>query len=224
VQFKAVIYDCDGVMFDSFEANLAFYDRIMVMLDKPPLGREDVELMRVLHTCASRDVLRRIFPDDAAWNAAMRCVPDVDYREMIPFMQMEEGFRETLEVLTPRVGLAVCTNRAKTMEMVLEYFDLARYFGIVMTASRVTNPKPHPEPLLKVLEHYRIGPDEALFVGDSDLDRQAAQAAGVPFVVYKADLPAFARIDRHADILPLLSGLSSPSSCRSSQSNVTKQN
>jgi HAD superfamily hydrolase (TIGR01509 family) len=201
---KIVIYDCDGVMFDSFEANIAFYDRIMAMLGKPPLGRDDEELMHILHTCASRDVLRHIFPDEAEWNAAMRCLPDVDYRELIPFMRMEEGFRETLELLTPRVRLAVCTNRAKTMEQVLEYFDLARYFGIVMTASRVTNPKPHPEPLLKVLEHYRIGPDEALFVGDSDLDRQAALAAGVPFVAYKADLPAFARIDRHADILPLL--------------------
>lgn len=204
--YKAVIYDCDGVMFDSFEANIAFYDRIMAMLDKPPLGREDGELMRILHTCASRDVLRHIFPDEATWNAAMRCVPAVDYRELIPFMRMEEGFRETLEALTPQVGLAVCTNRAKTMEMVLTYFDLARYFGVVMTAARVTNPKPHPEPLLKVLEHFRISPDEALFVGDSDLDCQAAHSAGVPFVAYKADLPAFARIHRHSDILPLLSG------------------
>jgi HAD superfamily hydrolase (TIGR01509 family) len=208
--YKAVIYDCDGVMFDSFEANLAFYDRIMAMLDKPPLAREDGELMRILHTCASRDVLRHIFPDEAAWDAAMRCVPGIDYRDLIPFMQMEEGFRETLEALTTRVGLAVCTNRAKTMEMVLAYFDLARFFGIVMTAARVINPKPHPEPLLKVLEHFRISPGEALFVGDSDLDRQAAHSAGVPFVAYKADLPAFARIDRHADILPLLSGHLTP--------------
>lgn len=208
--YKAVIYDCDGVMFDSFEANLAFYDRIMTMLDKPPLDREDGELMRILHTCASRDVLRSIFPDEAVWNAAMRCVPAVDYRELIPFMQMEEGFRDTLETLAPRVELAVCTNRAKTMDMVLEYFNLAGYFGIVMTASQVTNPKPHPESLLKVIEYYRIGPEEALFVGDSDLDRQAAQAAEIPFVAYKTDIPAFARIERHANILPLLSGLSSP--------------
>jgi HAD superfamily hydrolase (TIGR01509 family) len=207
---KTVIYDCDGVMFDSFEANLAFYDRIMAMLDKPPLDREDRELMRILHTCASRDVLRHIFPGESAWNSAMLCVPAVDYRDLIPFMRMEDGFRETLEALTRRVWLAVCTNRAKTMDLVLEHFDLARYFGIVMTASRVTNPKPHPESLLKVLEHYRIGPDEALFVGDSDLDRQAAFSAEVPFVAYKADLRAFARIDRHADILPLLSGLSFP--------------
>ena len=202
--FKTVIYDCDGVMFDSFEANLAFYDRIMEMLGNPPLERGDQELMNILHTRASQDVLRHIFPDEASWQAAMRCVPAVDYREVVPFMHMEDGLRETLEELSPRMGLAVCTNRATSMAMVLDYFDLRRYFGFVMTALAVANPKPHPEPLLKVLDHYGIGPGEALFIGDSEVDRRAALAAGVPFVSYKADLPAFARIDRHGEILNLL--------------------
>ncbi len=203
--FKTVIYDCDGVMFDSFEANLLFYDRIMEMLGNPPLDRGDTELMHILHTRASHDVLRHIFPDDTSWHAAMGCVSAVDYSGLIPFMRMEEGFRETLDILAPRLDLAVCTNRAKTMAMVLDHFDLARYFGIVMTALRVTNPKPHPEPLLKVLDYYRIAAHEALFVGDSEVDRQAALAAGVPFVAYKADLPSFARIHRHEEILDILS-------------------
>lgn len=203
--YKAVIYDCDGVMFDSFEANLAFYDRIMAMLGKPPLARGNEELMQILHTFASREVLRHIFPDEVEWSAAMRCVPAIDYRELVRFMRMEEGFRETIELLSPNLGLAVCTNRSVSIDTVLESFDLARYFGIVMTASRVTNPKPHPEPLLKVLEHYRIGPGEALFVGDSEVDQQASQAAGIPFIAYRADLPAFARIDRHREILDLVS-------------------
>jgi phosphoglycolate phosphatase-like HAD superfamily hydrolase len=55
-----------------------------------------------------------------------------------------------------------------------------------------------------VLDHYRIAPAQALFVGDSDVDREAAQAAGVPFVAYKADLPALARIDRHEEILSIV--------------------
>ena len=38
----------------------------------------------------------------------------------------------------------------------------------------------------------------------SDVDRQAAEAAGVPFIAYKADMPALARIDRHGEILALL--------------------
>jgi hypothetical protein len=41
-------------------------------------------------------------------------------------------------------------------------------------------------------------------VGDSELDRQASESAGVPFVAYKSRLSCMARIDRHVDILQLL--------------------
>jgi phosphoglycolate phosphatase len=204
VRYKTVIYDCDGVMFDSFEANLAFYDRIMTTLGRPVLDRTNEEQMRVLHTYANRDVLAWFFPDSEEFAAAVRSASAIDYRDLIPFMRLEEGFIETIGALKPRVGLAVCTNRSSSMDMVLESFGLTSYFGCVMTASRVANPKPHPEPLLKVLEHYRIEPEEALFVGDSDVDRQAAVAAGVPFVAYKADMAALARIDRHGEIMGLL--------------------
>ena len=204
MHYKTIIYDCDGVMFDSFDANLAFYDRIMAMLGRPLLDRSNNEQMRVLHTFANRDVLAWFFPDEIEFAAAVRAASAIDYRELVPFMRLEDGLIETLEALMPRVGLAVCTNRSTSMDMVLESFGLTGYFGCVMTASRVTSPKPHPEPLLKVLAHYRIGPEEALFVGDSEVDRQAAAAAGIPFVAYKADMAALARIDRHDEILRLL--------------------
>jgi len=211
--YKAVIYDCDGVMFDSFEANLAFYDRIMALMGRPSLDRSDEEQMRVLHTYANREVLRYFFPDEVTWSQSVQCAGSIDYRDLVPYMLLEDGFRETLDALAPHFKLAVCTNRSTSMDLVLDSFDLARYFGCVMTASKVANPKPHPEPLLRVLDHYGISPTEALFVGDSDVDRQAAQAAGVPFVAYKADLPAFARIDRHGEILELLSMQPVPAAC-----------
>jgi phosphoglycolate phosphatase len=95
------------------------------------------------------------------------------------------------------------------MEMLLESFDLAHFFSFVMTAAKVQFPKPHPEPLLKILDHYGIAPREALFVGDALVDCQAASGAGVPFVAYQNDLPALARIDRHEELLQLV-GLGAP--------------
>lgn len=204
--YKAVIYDCDGVMFDSFDANLRFYQRIMEVMGKPPLDRGDEEHMRVLHTFANREVLAYFFPDRSDFQRAVAAASSIDYRDLVPYMVMEEGLRETLDRLSGRVELAVCTNRSTSMDMVLESFDLATYFGCVMTASKVSNPKPHPEPLLKILHHYDIGPGEALFVGDSEVDSLAATAAKVTFVAYKADLPSFARIARHGEIFSLLDG------------------
>ncbi|GLI37097.1 HAD family hydrolase [Geobacter hydrogenophilus] len=204
MRYKAVIYDCDGVMFDSFEANLAFYQRIMGMMGREPLDRSDEEQMRILHTYANREVLAHFFHNPREWEEAVRCAGRIDYRDLVPLMVMEQGFRETLDQLKGRVELAVCTNRSTSMDTVLESFDLAPYFGLVMTASKVDNPKPHPEPLLKVVEHFGIEPGEALFVGDSAVDCMAAEAAGVPFVAYKADLPAMACIDCHGDVIALV--------------------
>ncbi len=191
-------------MFDSFRANLAFYQRIMAMMGRAPLDEGNEEQMRILHTYANREVLAHFFPDRGDWEEAVRCAGRIDYRDFVPLMIMEEGFRETLDALQGMVGLGVCTNRSTSMEMVLRSFGLDSYFGIVMTAAGVANPKPHPEPLLKVLEHFAVAPGEALFVGDSEVDRLAAEAAGVPFVAYKTDLPSFVRITSHGDILSLM--------------------
>ena len=202
--YKAVIYDCDGVMFDSLESNFIFYSKILEHFGVPPLDRNNEEVMHLLHTSASREVLAHLFAGDERSEEAVNFAGTIDYRELLPYMQMEAGFRETVEALRDMVRLAICTNRSTSMEMVLEHFGLTPYFSCVMTAARVNNPKPHPEPLLKVLEYYAITPGEALFVGDSELDCRASHAAGVPFIAYKADMPCLARIDRHEDILQLL--------------------
>lgn len=42
--------------------------------------------------------------------------------------------------------------------------------------------KPAPGMLLRLLEHYGVSPEEALFVGDLDSDAEAARRAGVAFM------------------------------------------
>ncbi len=201
--YKAIIYDCDGVMFDSFEANYSFYDRIMVAMDRK-LNRNDSTTMQVLHTYSHRYVLAHLFPEEPEQSRSLALAAAIDYRELVPLMKMEEGFRETLERLYRLYHLAICTNRSTSMETVLQNFDLARYFRCVMTASLVSNPKPHPEPLLKVLGQLGLAPREALFIGDSEVDSQAAASAGIPFIAYKSNLPALARIDDHREIFAIL--------------------
>ena len=203
-EIKAVIYDCDGVLFDSFEANYAFYHLVLERFGKPALDRGDADTMRILHTYCNKDVLEHLFAGDDRMDEVRRFCAGIDYRKLFPLMLMEQGLRETLDALKGRVELAICTNRASSMEALLASFGLEGYFSLVMTAARVKNPKPHPEPLLKVLEHFGIAAKEALFVGDSEVDRMAAEGAGVPFVAYRGDMSATTRIEKHQDLLLLL--------------------
>ena len=199
--YRAVIYDCDGVILDSLESNYIFYNRVMEFLGRPHLDRSNLEARRVLHTYSFNDVMEYFFAGDSRRDEALAFAKTIHYRDLAPYMRMEEGFVETLERLKGRVVLGVCTNRAISMEMIIEDFGLTGYFDCVMTAGKVTNPKPHPEPLLKLLDELGMEAGEVLFVGDSAVDMQAARAAGVPFVAYKAELPALATISHHRELL-----------------------
>ena len=208
--YKVVIYDCDGVMFDSLESNYIFYNRVMEHLGRQPLDRNDLEARKVLHTYSFVDVMAYFFEGDERREDALAFAKTIHYRDLSPYMRMEEGLIETLDRLRGHVSLAVCTNRAVSMEMIIEDFGLSGYFDCVMTAAKVAHPKPHPEQLVKVLGHFGIEPDEALFVGDGEVDMQSAQGAGVPFLAYKSALPNTVRIEHHNDILRHVFGEDEP--------------
>lgn len=201
-KYKAVIYDCDGVILDSIESNYVFYNSIMAFLGRPDIDRKDEQAKRVLHTYSFENVMEYFFAGDKQRDIALDFAKTIRYRELMPFMRMEDGFVDALDQLKAHTALAICTNRAASMEMIIEDFALTGYFTCVMTAAQVSCPKPHPEPLLKVLKHFNILPHEALFIGDGEVDMLAAQGAGVPFISYKTDLPALARIHHHSEILP----------------------
>ncbi|NVN97917.1 MAG: HAD family hydrolase [Geobacteraceae bacterium] len=199
-KYKAVIYDCDGVMFNSLEANCIFYETVFNYMGTS-LDRKNVDVMRVIHTYANKEVLRYFFPQKERWEAAIAFAATIDYLKLIHLMEMENGLLETLDTLKGRVSLAVCTNRSSSMEAVLSGFKLTDYFSCIMTASRASFPKPHPDPLLRVLTHYSITAEEAIFIGDSEVDSIAAKAAGIDFISYKADHYGITRIDTHTEIL-----------------------
>ena len=199
-RYKLVIYDCDGVLLDTLDSNYIFYNSVMEYLGRPPLDRSDLQARNALHTYSFNHVMEYFFAGDDRRDQAWAFAKTIHYQDLAPFMRIEAGLIETLERLKGSVSLAVCTNRATSMEMIIEDFGLSGYFSCVMTAAQVTNPKPHPEPLLKVLDHFGIEAGEALFVGDGEVDMLSARDAGVPFIAYKSLLPALARIERHTDI------------------------
>ncbi|MEE9390240.1 MAG: HAD-IA family hydrolase, partial [Candidatus Aminicenantaceae bacterium] len=110
---------------------------------------------------------------------------NLDYIPFIKDMVMVPGLKEVLDFLKTDFGLAVATNRSNTIGKVLELNGLSHYFDIVVSSLDVKNPKPHPEPVYKILDFFGIEPQECLYVGDSEVDFQVCQAAGVPLIAYK---------------------------------------
>jgi pyrophosphatase PpaX len=55
-------------------------------------------------------------------------------------------------------------------------------FDTILSAEDVLNLKPHPEPILRALELLNISSAEAIMVGDTESDMEAAKAADVKTV------------------------------------------
>jgi phosphoglycolate phosphatase len=201
-KIEAVIFDCDGVMFDSRQANIHFYNHLLSRFGLPPLTEDKIDYVH-MHT--ADESVRHIFAGTAYTEEAQAYRWEVDYTPFIKDMIVEPGLKEVLQSLKPAFGLAVATNRSNTIGKVLESNGLDEYFDIVVSSLDVKNPKPHPESLLKILRFFSLGPQQAVYIGDSSVDWETARAASVPFVGYKnRTLEADFHADRMTDILKIV--------------------
>ncbi len=180
-KISAVIFDCDGVMFDSRQANINFYNHLLARYDLPPMSEEQMDYV---HMNTAEKSVRYVFEGTPFTEEAQTYRLQMDYTPFIKDMVIEPGLKELLEHLRPRVGLAVATNRSNTIGDVLDQNSLSGFFDIVISSLDVENPKPHPESIHKILDFFNLNPNQAVYIGDSPIDLETAEAAGVHFIAY----------------------------------------
>ncbi len=202
---RGIIFDCDGVLFESRRANLAFYNTILDAMGEEQVAETDQVRMLLCHTAASPQVFAELLGPVRA-EQALALAQEVDYRQFIPWMDPEPGMNDALACLSQHYPLAVATNRGFSMPQILEHFSLSGYFRTVVTSRDVERPKPSPDMLFEAASRLGFAPGELLFVGDSVLDQAAARAAGMPFANYRGDLAAELKIDHHRQLVELLVG------------------
>jgi phosphoglycolate phosphatase len=202
-----VIYDCDGVLFDSLDQNKRLYNHIALSIGRAPLT--DSEAL-YCHTHTLHESIHHIFSNnEAGEEKALAFWKSIDFMDFITYLKMEPHLIETLKALKDQgIKTAISTNRTTTMERIMENFDLNQYFDMVVTAlpKDVKNPKPHPESVEKILNRLNVEGRRVLYVGDSEVDRKTARSSGVRFIAYKnPDLEADGFIDDHLGLLAFLS-------------------
>lgn len=184
-RIKVIAFDCDGVMFDTAKANRAYYNQILRHFGKAEMTPGQFAYS---HSHTADQSLAYLFADKQSLEAAQSYRKTMSYEPFFKEMEIEPHLKPLLATLRSRYKTAVATNRTDTMQGVLRAFGLENSFDLVVTAADVARPKPFPDPLLKVLDYFRISPDQALYVGDSEVDEAAAKAAGIPLIAYKNPL------------------------------------
>jgi phosphoglycolate phosphatase len=174
---RAVLFDFDGTLADSYPAITASVNHVRAARGLPPLDESEVRrhvgrgpAYLLEHTVPGTDV-----PTDLARYRAHH--PTV----MRAGTHLMPGVAEVIPALA-RAGrrLAVCSNKpvAFTREL-LDFLDLASSFDAVLGPEDVARPKPAPDMLQAGLARLKVAAAEALYVGDMVVDVETARAAGV---------------------------------------------
>ncbi len=181
---KLVIFDCDGVMFNSKEANRAYYNKLLRHFSLPEMSEAE---MNYVHMSSVKEAIEFLFSKHP--HISVRDIKEynknIDYSEFLPLMQEEPDLKEFLRWLKPDYFTAISTNRSTTMPLLLETYQLDKWFDKVVTAGDTKCPKPSPEALEIILNHFRIAPNEAVFIGDSEVDRLHCQHFNIPLIAFK---------------------------------------
>src|SRR3989338_6819123 len=181
---KAVIFDIDGVLLDSFEANLKFFQDLMVKTGhiaptreeyKPAFHLSMMEAIKFLSKSTSEAETERIWEIGRSRN--------VEYD--LELLKMPKGAEKTIDKLSKHYLLGIVTSRIR--ESVFESPDLNKlkdYFKVAVSYQDTQNHKPHPEPLLLASKKIGVNPGECVYIGDVENDIIAARAAGMKAVIF----------------------------------------
>ncbi len=177
---RAVVFDCDGVLFDSWHANVAYYDAIRARLGLPPM---DAAWQERAHYLAGPQVIGEMFGHDASLLIeARRIARAVDYGPFYELMEPSPGLFDVLASLHGTWRLGMATNRSTTVPEVVSRFGLDAYLDAAVGILDVARPKPAPDVVLECLARLGVAPAAGVYVGDAESDLVAARAAGVEFI------------------------------------------
>ena len=172
---KLVIWDYDGTLAPTREQivpsfRAAFFYALGVDLS-------DEEILSWFGP-TDEAVIRHHVPQDR-YQDAQRIFYET-YRGLEAKATLYPGLREFIDRTRPQVRHALVTNKGRmTTEIALRGQNLRQLLAMVITGDDVTEPKPHPMGIQRILRKLEIGAQEAVFIGDSPTDIEAAHRAGV---------------------------------------------
>ncbi|EQD30898.1 HAD-superfamily hydrolase, subfamily IA, variant 3 [mine drainage metagenome] len=124
---------------------------------------------------------------------------------------MEPGIRSTLERLKGLgLTLSILTETVhskESKEIMLEAAGLSGIFDHIFVPMDTGSRKPNARAYLAVIEHYKVKPSDALFVGHDKDELDGARAVGISSVSYRGDRDGDYYASTFDEIFDLVKGL-----------------
>jgi len=191
-EFKAIVYDLDGTLVDTFRDIAEAANCGMAACGRTPLS---VETWKELVGYGIRNLFRWALsggrdeqgnclgpePTDAEIDRAIETTGDYYDQNPVVHSKPYPGVAEVLQEFSEQaIKQAVLSN--KMHEVVLEnmaQLGLSQWMDIMLGDTPRFPTKPDPRSLLYLLSEMDVTSDEALMVGDAETDLQVARSAGI---------------------------------------------
>lgn len=187
MNYKAVIFDMDGLLFDTeivyYEASQMVADQMGFPYDKELylkyLGVSDEEVWANYHQIFAsfgKNNVQKFIND--AYEETIR-------RFSLGAVQLKPGVIELLDFLEEhRIPKVVASsNQRHIIELLLEKNQLTNYFETIVSAENIKRAKPDPEIFLLAHEYLGTKKQETLVLEDSKNGILAAASAEIPVIM-----------------------------------------
>lgn len=182
---SGIIFDCDGVVIDSREANINYYNYLRSYVGLPALTKEQEDFVQA---ATYPQAIDKFFPKPLQ-PLLREATRKFSYeKEILPYIKTYPGLHGLLGWCRENgVRTAMDTNRHDGMDILLESCRLQGCFDPLVLASHVRHPKPSPDGAALIISTWGLPGGSLLFIGDSTSDKGAAEGAGIPFLAYRND-------------------------------------
>ncbi len=178
---KLVLFDIDGTLIDSAEANWRFLNTLNKKYGGRQLGFE--EYKKEFYANPMRFVLKSCCPKLTEKELDEACKYGVSiYPEFHKFIKVNKNAVELLGKLHGNYKLGIVTSRIGIK--ILDDLDIRKFFQHIITFNDYTKPKPDPEPLLVALRKFISKPEETVYIGDNQKDVECARKAGCKSIIF----------------------------------------
>lgn len=180
-KWNAVVFDMDGVIFDSERLVIECWQTIADKHQVPDIEAACRECLGVNGKETKQKFLNRYgqdFPYDAYKSEMSKLYHELYDNGRLP---LKPGIKELLQYLKESgVKVAVASStRSEVVKQELTDAGLIAYFQVVIGGDMVERSKPRPDIFLKACEELGVVPEEAFAIEDSYNGIRAAAAGGL---------------------------------------------
>jgi len=193
---KTILFDVDGTLIDTEKTIIKSWQK--TLKDVLNIEPEAEELFYILGIPGTKAVEK--YSNSSQQSKELLELWEKNDHQMFHYSQLFDGITSMLQQLSSKdIKLGIVTSRTNPeMQLVLDNFELKKYFDTFITASKTKLHKPNPEPILKAIETLQVDPAETLYIGDSIYDFQCARNAKVEFALASwgaKNNPEFSKVD-----------------------------